>query len=74
MENKNANLIYFQPPNINPNYCEIGILGINDENYIWYLDEPCKILASDVKIVAKENVFYNKKKRLYELKQQINGN
>jgi hypothetical protein len=76
METKQrAETIYFQPLGINPKYCEAGILGINDEDYIWYLDEPCKILKSEVVIIQKENVKYDKKKRIYcVIKQQDNDN
>ena len=60
--------IYFQPKDINPKYCEIGMISETDTEYIWYLDEPCKILISEVKIIDKENVVYNKKTRLYIVK------
>jgi len=62
--------IYFQPPNINPKFCEIGIILESDKDYIYYLDEPCKILISEVKIINKESVIYNKKSRLYYIKKQ----
>ena len=65
------NTIYFQPKGINPKYCEVGIISETDKEYIWYLDEPCKILISEVKIIDKENVVYNKKSRLCEVKQEI---
>ena len=65
-------IVYFQPPDINPKYCEAGILGINDSDYIWYLEEPCKVLISEVKIIPNEIVTYNKKRKLYEVKQQDN--
>lgn len=58
-------IVYFQPPGIRPKYCEAGIIHESDKEYIWYLDEPCKILISLVKIVPKENVIYDKKERLY---------
>ena len=61
--------IYFQPPGIREQYCEAGIISETDKDYIWYLDEPCKILISEVKIIPKENVIYNKKSRTYEVKQ-----
>jgi len=64
------NVIYFQTPDINSKYCEAGIISKTDKDYIWYLDEPCKVLISDVKIIPKENVMYNRKTRLYEYKQQ----
>lgn len=57
--------IYFQPQDINPKYCEIGMISETDPDYIWYLEEPCKILISEVKIIDKQNVFYDKKNRLY---------
>lgn len=60
--------IYFQPPGINKKYCEVGMISDTDKEHIWYLDEPCKILISDVKIIDKEDVVYNKKMRLYLLK------
>jgi hypothetical protein len=61
-------VIYFQPPGINKKYCEAGIIHKSDTEHIWYLDEPCKILISEVKIIDKENVFYNKKSRSHEVK------
>lgn len=57
--------IYFQPPGIKPQYCEVGMISETDKDYIWYLSEPCKILISDVKIIPKENVVYDKKSRLH---------
>lgn len=57
--------IYFQPKGIRPQYCEAGIIHQSDPEHIWYLDEPCKILISDVKIIPKENVTYDKKSRMY---------
>jgi hypothetical protein len=60
--------IYFQPKGIRPKYCEVGMISETDPDYIWYLDEPCKILISAVKIIDKENVYYNKKTRNHEIK------
>lgn len=60
--------IYFQPKGIRPQYCEVGMISETDPDYIWYLDEPCKILLSEVKIIDKENVYYNKKSRSHEIK------
>ena len=57
--------IYFQPTGINPQYCEVGMILENDKDYIHYLDEPCKILISEVEIIPKENVSYDKKNRSY---------
>ena len=65
---KTMNTIYFQPHGINPQYCEVGMISQTDPEYIWYLDEPCKILISEVKIIAKENVVYDKKSRLYRVR------
>lgn len=62
------NTIYFQPPGIKDKYCEIGMISETDPEYIWYLEEPCKILISEVKIIPKERVTYIKKKRLYLVK------
>jgi hypothetical protein len=59
--------IYFQPPGIKQEYCEAGMISETDKDYIWYLDEPCKILISEVKIIPKENVSYNKKSRSYRV-------
>ena len=53
--------IYFQPPEIKPQYCEAGIILESDPEYIYYLDKPCKILISEVKIIPKEKVKYEKK-------------
>ncbi len=57
--------IYFQPKDIDKNYCEVGMISKTDPEYIWYLEEPCKILISDVEIIPKEQVTYNKKQGLY---------
>jgi len=62
--------IYFQPPGIRPQYCEAGMISETDTDYIWYLDEPCKILISKVKIIPKENVIFDKKSRCY-MKQEL---
>lgn len=59
------NIVYFQPPGIKPEYCEVGTISETDPDYIWYLDEPCKILISEVKIISKEQVTYDKKQDLY---------
>lgn len=59
------NIVYFQPPGIKPEYCEAGAISETDPDYIWYLDEPCKILISEVKIIPKEQVTYDKKQDLY---------
>jgi len=59
------NLIYFQPSGIKPKYCEVGIIHQNDPEFIWYLDEPCKVPISEVKIISKEEVRYDKKNGSY---------
>jgi hypothetical protein len=61
--------VYFQTKGINPQYCEIGMIHESDPEHIWYLDEPCKILISEVKIIDKENVIFDKKSKLYCVKQ-----
>ena len=53
---------------MNPKYCERGTISENDPEYIWYLDEPYKILISEVKIIDKENVTYNRKTGLRHVK------
>jgi hypothetical protein len=62
------NTVYFQPPDINKKYCEFGMIDESDPEHIWYMNEPCKILISEVKIIDKKNVFYDKKKRLHYVK------
>jgi len=57
------NIIYFQPHGIKPEYCEAGIIHESDKDYIWYLNEPCKVLISEVTIIPKEKVYYDKKNR-----------
>lgn len=54
------NVVYFQPPGIKPEYCEVGMISESDPDYIWYLDEPCKILISTVKIIDKDKVVVQK--------------
>jgi len=63
------NTVYFQPKGIKPQYCEVGMISEKDPEYIWYLDEPCKILISEVKIIEKENVIFDKKSRLIRVRQ-----
>lgn len=63
--------IYFQPPGIRPQFCEAGYISETDKEYIFYLDEPCKILISEVKIIPKEKVIYDKKSRLLRVKKEI---
>jgi hypothetical protein len=63
--------IYFQPPNINPKYCEVGTILETDKDYIYYLDEPCKILISEVIIIDKENVVYDKALQVHCIKTKI---
>jgi len=62
--------VYFQPSGIKPEYCEAGMISKTDPDYIWYLNEPCKILISEVKIIPEENVVYDKKSRLYNVKKE----
>lgn len=63
------NTVYFQPKGIKPQYCEVGMISETDPEYIWYLHEPCKILISEVKIIEKENVIFDKKSRLIRVRQ-----
>ena len=63
------NTVYFQPKGIKPQYCEVGMISETDPEYIWYLDEPCKVLISEVKIIEKENVIFDKKSRLIRVRQ-----
>ena len=63
------NTVYFQPKGIKPQYCEVGTISETDPEYIWYLDEPCKVLISEVKIIEKENVIFDKKSRLIRVRQ-----
>jgi len=65
------NTVYFQTKDIKPQYCEVGMISETDPEYIWYLDEPCKILISEVKIIDKENVIFDKKSRLIRVVNQI---
>lgn len=60
--------IYFQPKGIKPQYCEVGMISEDDPDYIFYLEEPCKILISEVKIIDKENVIFDKKSRILRVK------
>lgn len=68
MKNKT---VYFQPLGIKPQYCEAGMISETDPEYIWYFEEPCKILISEVKIIPKEEVIYDKKKRSYLVKSAL---
>lgn len=61
--------VYFQPKGIKPKYCEVGMISETDPDYIWYLHEPCKILISEVNMIPKENVIFDKKGGLIRVKQ-----
>ena len=63
--------VFFQPPGIKPEYCEVGMISESDPDYIWYFDEPCKVLVKDVKLIPAENVEYDKKSNLYKVKKAI---
>ncbi len=63
--------VFFQPPGIKPEYCEAGMISESDPDYIWYFDEPCKVLIRDVKLIPAENVEYNKKSNLYKVKKAM---
>jgi hypothetical protein len=65
---KTFETVYFQPSGINPKHCEVGMIHESDPEHIWYLDEPCKILISDVKIIPRDEVDINYKKRIYKIK------
>ena len=68
------NVVYFQPKGIKPEYCEVGMISESDKEHIWYLDEPCKILISEVTIIPKERVFYDKKSKSHLVKQSNRAN
>lgn len=53
--------VYFQPRGISPQYVEVGMISEKDSDYIWYLNEPCKILISEVKIIPIEDVIFDGK-------------
>jgi hypothetical protein len=63
-----SNLIYFQPPGINEKYCEVGTFLEHDPEYIYFLEEPCKILLSEVNIIDQANVVFDKKLGVYMVK------
>ena len=63
-------IVYFQPPGIGKEFCEVGMISEKDPNHIWYLHEPCKVLISDVKIIPTENVVYDKKNNFYKVKSE----
>jgi len=65
------NIVYFQPEGINKKYCEVGMISETDPKNIYYLDEPCKILISEVKMIPKDQVIYNKKQRSWKLKNAV---
>jgi len=60
------NVIYFQPPGIKKDFCVAGIILESDPQYILFLNEPCKILISDVKIIDSKKVILEK--GMYKLK------
>ena len=65
------NTVYFQPHGIRQQHCEVGMISETDPDYILYCDEPCKILISEVKIIPKEQVYYDKKIKGYLVRKLI---
>ena len=63
-----ADITYFQTKIINPKYCEAGTIFEHDPEYIHHLDEPYKILISEVIIIDNENVTYDSKTWLCHVK------
>lgn len=59
----NKSIVYFQTKGMNPKYCEAGMFLCEDEDYIYYLDEPCKIHKNEVVIIPSSRVVINKKTR-----------
>lgn len=55
--------IYFQTTGMRQELCEIGMITENDKDYIWYLNEPCKILKTEVLIIPEDKVTFIKKSR-----------
>ena len=67
----NYKKVIFQPPGIKPEFCKVGLL--DDDGYIYYLDEPTKIKATKCKIIPEDKAFYDKTNRCYKLiKQALN--
>lgn len=65
---KNFKTIYFQPPGINPEFVEVGTIHPSDPDYIYYVNEPCKVLIDDVKVIPEDMVEYDKKLKGYVIK------
>lgn len=61
--------IFFQPPGIDKKYCEVGMILKSDPDYVHYVDEPCKIPINEIKIIDEENVIFNRKTRMYRVKE-----
>lgn len=56
METKILDTVYFQPKGMNKKYCEAGLILDSDKDYIYYLDEPCKVLISEVNLIDKSRI------------------
>ena len=65
---KNFKTIYFQPPGIKPESVEVGTILPSDPDYIYYVNEPCKVLIDDVKVIPEDMVEYDKKLKGYVIK------
>lgn len=60
--------IFFQPPGIKKEYVEPGIIVKDELEYIHYMKEPAKILITEVKIIPEEQVYFDKKEKLFKIK------
>jgi len=69
MTTKVLDTVYFQSKGMKKNYCEAGLILDSDKDYIYYLDEPCKILISEVEIIDKSRIILQKN-GLIKVKQQ----
>ena len=63
--------IFFQTKVLKPEYCEIGMIEEENPTHVYYLDEPCKMPIDEIDIIEKDFVGYDKKKKLYYIKDEL---
>lgn len=67
-QNTDRTPIYFQPEGIKSNLCEVGMILDSDPDYIYYMEEPCKVHISEVKVIPRDQVMYDPKNRVHRVK------
>lgn len=68
IESSNDRSLFFVTKGLKKGHCLCGTILDFDKDYVYLLNEPCKIAISNVEIIPKENVVFDNKKGVYIIK------